>query len=44
MHGGQKIAVKQLALHIDTWYISRGIGKEHATIATRVLWNTYPVY
>ena len=23
-------AVKQLALHIDTWYTSRGVGKEQA--------------
>ena len=37
MHGGrvscfleQRIAVKQLALHIDTWYTSRGVGKEQA--------------
>ena len=37
MHGGrvscfleQRIAVKQLALHIDTWYTSRGAGKEQA--------------
>ena len=26
----QRIAVKQLALHIDTWYTSRGVGKEQA--------------
>ena len=24
----QWIAVKQLVLHIDTWYTSRGVGKE----------------
>ena len=26
----QRIVVKQLALHIDTWYTSRGVGKEQA--------------
>ena len=26
----QDIAVKQLALHIVTWYTSRGVGKEQA--------------
>ena len=26
----QRIAVKQLALHIDTWYTLRGVGKEQA--------------
>ena len=26
----QRVAVKQLALHIDTWYTSRGVGKEQA--------------
>ena len=26
----QRIAVKQLALHIDTWYTSRGVIEEQA--------------
>ena len=26
----EKIVVKQFALHIDTWYTSRGVGKEQA--------------
>ena len=25
-----EIVVKQFALHIDTWYTSRGVGKEQA--------------
>ena len=29
----QRIAVKQLVLHIDTWYTSRGVGKEQLSIA-----------
>ena len=31
MRMDEKIVVKQFALHIDTWYTSRAVGKEQLT-------------
>ena len=32
--------MKQLALHIDTWYTSRGVGKEQAVANIEAVANT----